>query len=329
MNVSVVIPLYNKKRHIRRALDSVLRQSFEVLEIIIVDDGSTDGGVNEVQGVIDSRVRMIVQENAGVSMARNRGISEARGELIAFLDADDEWHPDFIATSLALRERFPAAALWSTGYCLSSRGIVSPSRFHQLNRAGDPQGRLLHYFDDDSSWTAFVTPSVLIRRDQLQAVGGFPQGVVRGEDDDTWLRLALRFPIAWSPACRVTVYVDAENRTEHFNYIGNRPHFLSLRQYLTEVGPGANCLDKVYGFLARRHMPLLVTNWLGNNREAMREIVGDCRRIRGCRFRCFIWYLLSWVPHPLVIIAWKLKSLLSGQGGKIDRSRFRAIRRNV
>ena len=90
MIISVVIPLYNKKKQIAYTLQSVFTQTFQDFEIVVVDDGSTDNSVEEVEKFDDSRIRLIHQTNAGVSAARNRGIGEARGELIAFLDADDE-----------------------------------------------------------------------------------------------------------------------------------------------------------------------------------------------------------------------------------------------
>ena len=86
--ISVVIPLYNKEKQIRKTLQSVLTQTFQDFEIVVVNDGSTDNSAIEVEKVKDPRIRLIHQQNAGVSAARNKGIEEARYELIAFLDAD-------------------------------------------------------------------------------------------------------------------------------------------------------------------------------------------------------------------------------------------------
>ena len=102
--ISIVIPLYNKEKQIAHTLQSVFAQTFQDFEIVIVDDGSTDNSVMEVKKFDDPRVLLIQQSNAGVSAARNRGIEEANGELIAFLDADDEWMPEFLQTILQLKK---------------------------------------------------------------------------------------------------------------------------------------------------------------------------------------------------------------------------------
>src|SRR5271157_5460413 len=102
MRVSVVIPLYNKAGYITRTLQSVAGQTFEDFETIIVDDGSTDGSGDLAAEFQDGRFRVVRQANAGPGAARNRGIEEARGELIALLDADDVWMPEYLASSLAM-----------------------------------------------------------------------------------------------------------------------------------------------------------------------------------------------------------------------------------
>lgn len=111
----VVIPLYNKEPHVKRALDSVMSQIVQDFEIIVVNDRSIDKSTDVVKSFSDVRIRLINQENAGVSVARNRSIDEAKFELIAFLEADDEWMPDYLETIiLRLREQYPCAGLYAT-----------------------------------------------------------------------------------------------------------------------------------------------------------------------------------------------------------------------
>ncbi|MFN3301364.1 MAG: glycosyltransferase family 2 protein, partial [Sediminibacterium sp.] len=115
--VSVVIPLYNKGKYIERAISSVLAQTYPPLEIIVVDDGSTDNGPERVLKFNDPRIILIRQENRGPGAARNTGLARAKGKYIAFLDADDEWLPNFLKTGLLMLEDEKAnvAAVW-TGY---------------------------------------------------------------------------------------------------------------------------------------------------------------------------------------------------------------------
>jgi len=117
LKVSIIVPLYNKAPHVRRALDSIAAQTFADFEAIIVDDGSTDDGAAIVANYSDARFRLIRQANAGPGAARNAGIAQARGELIAFLDADDEWLPEFLYESVRLLESFwPEVASVTSGY---------------------------------------------------------------------------------------------------------------------------------------------------------------------------------------------------------------------
>lgn len=109
MSITAIIPLYNKEPYIERALASVLAQPVAELEVIVVDDGSSDGGAAKVEACTDPRVRLIRQANAGPGAARNRGLAEAHGDFIAFLDADDYWLPDYLPTSLALFAQYGEA----------------------------------------------------------------------------------------------------------------------------------------------------------------------------------------------------------------------------
>ena len=114
--ISVVIPLYNKAHTIVNTLSTVLNQVYTDFEVVIVNDGSTDNGVNIIiQHFSDPRIRIINQKNAGVSNARNRGVKESICQYIAFLDADDEWHPDYLSIMAKTIRQDPHAALYCSG----------------------------------------------------------------------------------------------------------------------------------------------------------------------------------------------------------------------
>ena len=122
MMFSVVIPLYNKEDHIQKAICSVLQQSLENLELIIVNDGSTDNSLKIVQQIRDDRIRIIDQPNAGVSTARNIGVKAARYDHIAFLDADDWWDLHYLEEMQQLICKYPDAGLWAAKYYKVKQG---------------------------------------------------------------------------------------------------------------------------------------------------------------------------------------------------------------
>lgn len=197
--ISVVIPLYNKEKQIAHTLQSIFAQTFQDFEIVIVDDGSTDNSVEEVEKFDDSRIRLIHQTNAGVSAARNRGIEEARGELIAFLDADDEWMPEYLATQYGLYQKYPECSVYACNYEFrDSEGKVTSTIIRKLPFEGE-DGILSNYFEVAScSHPPLWTSAVVVKKSVIQAIGGFPLGIKSGEDLLTWARLAVNEEIAYS-----------------------------------------------------------------------------------------------------------------------------------
>lgn len=320
MICSVVIPLYNKASHIRRAIDSVLTQTVPDFELVVVDDGSTDGGADIVLAVRDPRVRLVQQPNSGVSIARNRGAEEAAADVIAFLDADDVWKPDFLQVVTSLRERFPQAAAWGTAYQLDDGSGLLRTPGYRGGLPTDEEGGLLDFFAGEPGGCPLHSSAILVRKAALFQAGGFPAGVVRSEDHDTWLRLALRYSIAWSPQVAVVLHEDAENRTEGFLYLGNYPFLDSARAFQRERGlPVLD--DKVFRYLARRHTGLLRNKWLTGETALLREITREFRHVDGYRWKCRKWYLLSWAPHPLVVGMWKVRQRVAGRSTALPQMR--------
>ena len=196
--ISIIIPLYNKEASIATALRGVLAQTYQDFEVVVVDDGSTDGGAAVVEQFDDPRIRLIRQTNGGVSAARNRGIAEARGEHVAFLDADDEWMPEFLEEIAALIAEYPECKARATNYIFNSNGVKSPTILRKMPFT-EGRGVLTNYFEVAScSHPPMWTSAVCIDRDLLQEIGGFPLGIKSGEDLLVWARTAVRTQWAFS-----------------------------------------------------------------------------------------------------------------------------------
>lgn len=196
--ISIVIPLYNKKGQVSNTIATVLAQTYQDFEVIIVNDGSTDDSVAEVEKVQDSRIRLIHQQNAGVSVARNRGIEASKGDLIAFLDADDEWTPGYLETQYQLFQKYPDCSVFACNYEFRDvEGKVTPTIIRKLSFA-EEDGILTNYFEVAScSHPPLWTSAIMVKKNAIQAIGGFPVGIKSGEDLLTWARLSIRGQIAF------------------------------------------------------------------------------------------------------------------------------------
>ena len=196
--VSVIIPLYNKAPYILRALDSVAAQTFKDFEVIVVDDGSTDGGGGIVERYPDQRFRLVRQANAGPGAARNRGIREAQAPLVAFLDADDRWLPAYLETNVRILEEHPEAAAVGGGW------IEYPSQI-PCAKAWQPRGisEGVHRVSPGTSgkllnsMATYMTPSMtILRAGELRLRGGFYEHQCRfAEDSMLWLNVLLHSPV--------------------------------------------------------------------------------------------------------------------------------------
>ena len=201
--VSVVIPLYNKADFILKTLCSAACQIDVEFEVIIVDDGSTDGGTRLVEIASVPRLRLIQQANAGVSAARNRGIAAAEGKWIALLDADDLWSQDHLACLLNAVEDSAAIAAFSNLRLQSRAGGPLIDRKVAARKVND-------YFSFALSNGGYPisSSSILVLRDQLLAAGLFAVGTSAGEDIDMWCRLACPGPFFYNAKLSAT-YNDA------------------------------------------------------------------------------------------------------------------------
>ena len=196
---SVIIPLYNKEDTVKRAIDSVLNQTFQDFEIIVVDDGSTDQSVKQVEAINDSRLKIISQDNAGVSAARNRGIQEAGYEYLAFLDADDQWLPGFLETISHLISNYTACVVYGTRYFFGMPDEKATRPCLVRGLSDDFSGVMDDYFTIAAKSDPPIHASaVVVKKSAIDQIGGFPLGIKSGEDLLTWARLACMGPVAYS-----------------------------------------------------------------------------------------------------------------------------------
>lgn len=219
MRVSVVIPAYNAARFLPEAVESVRQQTTPVHEIIIVDDGSTDGTEQVVQS-LGGDIVYIRQANAGVSAARNRGISEATGEIIAFLDADDLWLPEKVANQINVFLSNPEVVLVAADRAEidAQGGLLLDSLFKKqglyaffAELRGNPIPQALSRLVQVN----FIpTSSAMVRKSALAQVGVFDTAIRYGEDLELWARIASRYAIACLPDVLIRYRQHGNNATQ-------------------------------------------------------------------------------------------------------------------
>ncbi|NJL78661.1 MAG: glycosyltransferase [Richelia sp. RM2_1_2] len=187
MSISVIVPVFNGERTIEETIKSILNQTFSNIEIIIINDGSTDTTLEILENIYDSRIKIFSYPNAGLSVSRNRGISQAKGEYISFIDADDLWTADKLELQWqVLQSNSQAAVAYSwTDYIDESGKFIKSGRRIKVN--GDAFRKLLitNFLENGSN--------PLIRQQALEKVGGFDESLAAAEDKDMWLRLAANY----------------------------------------------------------------------------------------------------------------------------------------
>jgi len=192
--VSIVIPTYNRERLIGATLDSVMAQTFQDFEVVVVDDGSTDGTAELVRAY-GARVRYLYQPNQGQGAARNTGLRAARGELVAFLDSDDLWEPNKLALQLAaLADRPDCPWIYTDAFVFD--GATGRRQFLFSRQCRPHEGMVA---DRLLRMNFIASPTPVIRREVFDRVGMFNELTPQVEDWDMWLRIAARYPIAYVP----------------------------------------------------------------------------------------------------------------------------------
>ncbi|MBN8766981.1 MAG: glycosyltransferase family 2 protein [Thiobacillus sp.] len=188
--VSVIIPTYNREKFIGDAIKSVLDQTFQDFEIIVVDDGSTDGTAGVIKEFYSEKIRYIYQSNQGRSQARNHALNLAQGRYIAFLDSDDLYLPEKLGMQVDFMDKHPDyGMIYTSAYCVDENGNSLP-HVYEAKASG--------WIYEDIAFFVPVTitlPTVMARREAFEAVGGFDENMERFEDTDMWRRISKKFRI--------------------------------------------------------------------------------------------------------------------------------------
>lgn len=223
---SIIIPLYNKAAYIEKAIRSVLAQTFQEFELIIIDDGSTDDSFTQLAIISQQlsvedpeslkKIQIVQQENQGVSTTRNNGVKLANYDYIAFLDADDWWESTFLEEIKTLITQYPEAGVYCSSYYKVKDGykIIANIGVDQDFKVGR-----INYFETyrKTMWMPVWTGAVVILRSFFVEEGGFKAQLKIGEDFDLWIRLALKYPVVLlnKPLSNYNQDVDYVHRAAH------------------------------------------------------------------------------------------------------------------
>lgn len=266
--VSVVIPAYNYAHYLPHALESALAQTHRPLEILVVDDGSTDS-TREVAARYGDKVRYLYQNNAGLSAARNTGLRESRYSLIALLDADDQWLPQRLETAVAAFQRL--GPHWGVVACRSLR----------INRHGEPlpanpgeqelEGEITAA---DILWRTRFSPSAVVaRREVFESCGGFDTTLRSSEDRDMWLRAATRWRIWLQPERLALIRKHDANMSRHARRMRENMRRVIGKAWQTRVLPRYRLDYWLQALAIWRYQTSLICAGSGQSAAALRDLL--------------------------------------------------------
>lgn len=308
MKFSVIIPLYNKRDFIVQAVNSVIAQEYKDFELLVVDDGSTDGGAELLEELIhDVRLRVIRQSNMGGSggQARNTGMANARGEWFAFLDADDIWLPNHLEELASITAFIGRPALISTRPLeLKVGSAAEPDRREEHNI------REVNYFEEAGRGVGHNNcSSSAIHREVFESVGGFTFYSI-GEDLEYWARVALDYPYALSSRNTSIYYRGTFGTTEQIaaTLTSDRPRIIDK---LADVSPSLEMLSKKgesdASLFERRDIRAYIN---GRLLSAMRQSIRRSDALQVKKLRRLMIGSLSWQAKLLTLAAYLPHSAL-------------------
>ncbi|HEY5565270.1 MAG TPA: glycosyltransferase family A protein [Rhodothermia bacterium] len=302
--VSVVIPLYNKVDLVAKAIESVLNQDFEDFEIIIVDDGSTDGSTQVAQGYAErlgGLCTYVRQERAGAGAARNRGMRIASGEFIALLDADDLWAPEKLSRQIGFMEAHQDIDWSATNYFIVDGAQTEPVAAlpHEGGGSSDPW-RIVDWFSAMADEEIFIqTSGVVLRRSLVERVGEFDESIPSGQDFDYWVRAGEAAPRCGY--CTMPCYTYIKNSTysisfnEPSRYTGKIDMLTRLMKRSTQPDRPQAYQDLIRTLSEDVTRRLIAEGHLDVARSLLRSFPEHWRALRHAGY-----LILTYVPVPIV-----------------------------
>lgn len=313
MKISVVIPLYNKELSIQRAINSVLNQTEQDFEIIVVNDGSTDKSAELVANfTVDSRIRLFHQENLGVSVARNRGVAEARSDFIAFLDADDEWLPGFLNAIINLSQLFRSKSVFATTYFfMNNGGETFLPKTAKLDRE-NAQFVINDYLSILRIGLPFNSSSFAVKKKVFLDLGGFEKGLKYKEDVDFWIRLSLHYDIVFDSTPLAIYHRDSENRAcpIYENEIDQTLPVLNLVNKLNDGQVPKHLTQSAVEYIAKYQIPLAKHYILSKQPKAARALLQTCSGTKIYLHEWWLVYSVSFLPTFILQPVIKIKNLI-------------------
>lgn len=304
MNFSIVIPLYNKERHIKRAISSIINQTYNNFEILVIDDGSTDNSYKEAIKINDSRISIIRQKNKGVSSARNKGIEKSKYDYIGFLDADDAWEPNFLSSVKNLIEQYPNSGAYATSYKIKKEDgnvlISENSKRFEMKW----EGVIDDYFKYAINFPLISASSVVIPKKIFEKLGSFAVGIKRGEDLDMWCRIALNYDISYSNKICATYFYDTDNRACNREYKLSR-YFSNYAEDILHTYNYVNKCSK-YNYFEEYMIGKIIfkARYLINDNKRIegRKLLYKYRYTKLNRGSLIKFYIISFLPKWLIDI---------------------------
>jgi len=225
---SVVISVYNKADYIENTLKSVVNQSFDDFEVIVVNDGSSDNSLEIINSINDDRISVITTENLGASMARNKGIEESNSDFIALLDGDDYWNKDYLQTIYDAISIFPNQKVFSVAIAQKYKNKIVPVNY-SFNQT--ETFRIHNFFASSKKYSLLSSSSVVFHKAIIKQTGKFDPNIVSGQDTDLWIRFGLHYDIVFINKQLVTYMHNTNSLSNTTFNLSQKPKFDNYLTY--------------------------------------------------------------------------------------------------